>query len=208
MLLALAPRHPLDGHAACRAIDPPHRVDEEHRDVPERHELEPSRRKPVVSRPLLAASRADRPAVGPGLDVDLEFRLDQAVHEADPRVDERLVPLDAVENTLEMHPAVAPAKGLSKQPHLYRTTPQDASFSPWPARQGGASRRRNAAARRLPLRSDGPHQAAEALTRRLRSLKPRCAAGLQHWTITTQPPAPLQGRAEAYSEPVVTHRFC
>jgi len=48
-----------------------------------------------------------------GLDLDLELRLDQAVHEADLLVDETLVPLDAVENTLEMHPAVAPAKGLT-----------------------------------------------------------------------------------------------
>ncbi len=104
----------------------------------ERHELEPSRRKPVVSGPLLTAARADRPAVGPGLDLDLEFRLDQAVHESDPLGDERLVPLDTAENILEMHPAVAAAKGRTMQPHLYRTTPQDASFPPWPARQGGA----------------------------------------------------------------------
>jgi|LakMenEpi03Aug12_release.lakeMendotaPanAssembly.Ray.scaffolds.fasta_scaffold11791_9 hypothetical protein len=75
MFLAVTPRHPLDGHSALRAIDPPHRVDEEHRDVPQRHELKPSWRKPVVPRPLLAASRADRPAVGPGLDLDLEFRI-------------------------------------------------------------------------------------------------------------------------------------
>jgi hypothetical protein len=43
------------------------------------------------------------------------------------------VPLDAIENTLEVHPAVAPGEGLSQQPHLYRMTPQDASFSPWSA---------------------------------------------------------------------------
>ncbi|MCY3015272.1 MAG: hypothetical protein NT171_11335, partial [Planctomycetota bacterium] len=43
--------------------------------------------------------------------------------------------LDAIENTLEVHPAVAPGEGLSQQPHLYRMTPQDASFSPWSARR-------------------------------------------------------------------------
>jgi hypothetical protein len=68
-----------------------------------------------------------------------DLLVNRTVHEADVLGDETLLPLDAVENTLEMHPAGAPAKGLTQQPHLYRTTPQDASFSPWPARQGGAS---------------------------------------------------------------------
>jgi hypothetical protein len=57
------------------------------------------------------------------VDIDLEFRFDQAAHEADLRGDETRVPLQAVENTLEPHPAAAPAKGLTKQPHRYRTTP-------------------------------------------------------------------------------------
>jgi len=87
-------------------------------------------------------------------------------------VDEGLERLDTIENTLEMHPAVAPAKGLSKQPHLYRVTPQDASFSPWPARQGGASRRRKAAARWPVPQSGGPHQIAETATRRPISIQP------------------------------------
>jgi hypothetical protein len=118
------------------------------------------------------------------------------------------VPLDAVENTLEVHPAVAPAKGLTQQPHLYRATPQDASFSPWPARQGGASRRRTAAACPLPPRSSGPHQAAEKATPRLRSPTPRRVEGLPHGETTTWLPEPLSGRAEAYPEPVLAHRFC
>ena len=44
-------------------------------------------------------------------------------------VDEGVERLDAIEKTLEVHPAVAPGEGLSQQPHLYRMTPQDASFS-------------------------------------------------------------------------------
>jgi len=51
------------------------------------------------------------------------------------RVDKRLARLDAIENTLEVHPAVALGEGLSQQPHLYRMTPQDASFSSWSARR-------------------------------------------------------------------------
>jgi hypothetical protein len=126
LTLAFAPRHPLDRHAALWAVYPPHRVNEEHRDVPEWNELESARFKPVIAGPLLAAARADRPAVGPGRDIDLDLLVNRIVDEADVLVDETLVPLDAVENTLEMHPAEAPAKGLTKQPHLYRTTRQDA----------------------------------------------------------------------------------
>jgi len=163
------------------------------------------RGEPVIPGPLLAASGADRPAVGPGLDIHLEERLARGgFHESLLLVDETLVPLDAV----EMHPAVAPAKGLSKQPHLYRTTPQDASFPPWPARQGGASRRRNAAACRLPAQSGGPHHAAEAAMPCPRSPTTRRTEGLPYWAMATRLPAPLGDRAEAYSETVFTHRFC
>ena len=67
MLLALGPRHAIYGHAALRAIDPPQGVDEEHRDGPQRDELEPSGREPIVAGTLLAAARTDSPAIGPGV---------------------------------------------------------------------------------------------------------------------------------------------
>ena len=38
---------------------------------------------PAAMATPLAASRADRPAFGPRLDIELDFRLDQAVHEPD-----------------------------------------------------------------------------------------------------------------------------
>ena len=77
--------------------------------------------------------------------------------DAFPRGDERLERLDVIVNTLEMHPAVAPAKGLTKQPHLLsNSAPGCSSFSHWSARQGGASRRRHAAACRLLPRSGSP----------------------------------------------------
>ena len=53
----------------------PYRVHEEHRDVPQRHELEPPRGEPVSAGPRLAALRADRPAIGSGLDSNLKTRV-------------------------------------------------------------------------------------------------------------------------------------
>jgi len=103
---------------------------------------------------------------------------------------------------------VAPAKGLSKQPHLYRTTPQDASFSPWTARQSRDSRWRNAAACRLPPRTGGLYQAAEVATPCPRSAATQRAERLPHWAMTTRPSEPLGGRGDASSEPVPTRRFC
>jgi hypothetical protein len=113
---------------------------------------------------------------------------------------------DALEVVLQ--DLLEPDLGLTKQPHLYRTTPQDASFSPWPARQGGASRRRNAAACRLPPRSGGPRQTAEAPMPRSDSPMTRRTEGSPRCAITTQLPEPLGGPGGAYSDPVLTHRFC
>ncbi|MCY3013865.1 MAG: hypothetical protein NT171_04060, partial [Planctomycetota bacterium] len=68
---------------------------------------------------LLAAAGADRPGIGVGLDLDLDAGLHAvSFNEGSVRVDKRLVPLDAIENTLEVHPAVAPGEGLTKQPQL------------------------------------------------------------------------------------------
>ena len=45
-----------------------------------------------------------------------------------PPVNERLERLDVIENTLQLHPAVAPGEGLCKQSLLYSKAPLDA---PW-----------------------------------------------------------------------------
>ncbi len=212
MPLAGRPRHSLHHDATGRAIDPPHRVDEEHRHVPERDELESSGRKPVVTRTLLAAARADRPAVRPGLDVHLQKGLlprdfDQSLL----FVDEGLERLDAIENTLEVHPAVAPAKGLSKQPHLLPKSAAGCSFLSLPARQGGASRRRNAAACWPVPRSSGPLQVAETATRRPISRqrsRDSATGGSPRPTHVSWRHATRTRNAEAYSVSVFTHKFC
>ena len=134
--LAVSPWHTPDGHAAGRTINPPHRVDAEHRHVPERDDLKPSGGKPVIAGPLLAAARADGPPVGPGLDVHLQERLDTRTFDQSLlSIDEGLERLDAIENTLEVHPAVAAGKGCPSNRIFYRKVPQDAPFSPWSARR-------------------------------------------------------------------------
>ena len=44
LVLPVGPGHPLDGHAAARAIDAAHHVEKEHAQAPERDELEAARR--------------------------------------------------------------------------------------------------------------------------------------------------------------------
>jgi len=134
--LAGRPRHLLDDNPAGRAIHPPHRVHEEHRHVPQRHELKPSGCKRVIAGPLLAAARADRSAVGPRLDVHFQEGLSPCdFHESLLLVDEGLERLDVIENTLEVHPAVAPEKGLFQQPHLVPKSAAGCSSLSWPARR-------------------------------------------------------------------------
>jgi len=125
-------------------------------------------------------------------------------------VDEGLERLDTIENTLEMHPAVAPAKGLSKQPHLYRMTPQDAFFPHCPPE----GRCLQAAERRRMLASTAKRLAASsrrdcyaeadldpAITCAAAGDSPRPThASSRHATRTRN--------AEAYSGSVFTHRFC
>jgi hypothetical protein len=66
-----------------------------------------------MARLLLPAPRADRLAVRPRFDVDLDEGLRiRDFDESYRLVHKRLVRLDAIENTLEVHPAVAPEKGL------------------------------------------------------------------------------------------------
>jgi hypothetical protein len=116
--------------------------------------------------------------------------------------------MNVIENTLELHPAVAPVKRLIEQPHLLpHSAAGCSSFSPWSARQGGASRRRNAAAGR---RGAAAHSTTEQLPGRYGSLPE--TAGKRR---STQ--ADASGMARAAESPaqitppnrgLFTHRFC
>ncbi len=55
------------------------------------------------------------------------------------RVHEGLERFDAIENTLEVHPAAASAKRLTKQPHLLPKSAARCSYLSWPARRATLS---------------------------------------------------------------------
>src|SRR5271166_2011056 len=107
---SFGPRHLLHRHAALRAVHPPHRVDEEHGNLPERHKLEPPPRQPVVARSLAATTGTDRSAVGPRLDRHLDRQPGCFFRPLGFSVNKRLVSLDAIEDTLQLHPVLAPGE--------------------------------------------------------------------------------------------------
>ena len=72
----------------------------------------------------------------PRLDVYLQEGLPPCnLNESLLLVDEGLERLDAIENTLEVHPAVAPDETRSKQPHLLPKSAAGCSSLSWPARR-------------------------------------------------------------------------
>jgi hypothetical protein len=70
LVLAIAPRDLLDQHlAAIAAVNPPHAVEKENQNPPERDELETPLRLTVVTGRWLVAPGADRCRASPRLDV-------------------------------------------------------------------------------------------------------------------------------------------
>ncbi len=106
------------------------RVHEKHRHLPQRNELEPPRRQPVVPGPNLAAARTNRTAVGPRSDMDFNRRtlgvLDQVLFPEH----EGLVPLDAIEDSLKLHPEVPPTDGFSITKPILPENPSGCTFFP------------------------------------------------------------------------------
>jgi len=70
--LARRPRHRLHGDAAAPAIDPAHRVDQEHGQSPQGHETEEARVEHVVAGPLPEADGADAARTSSWANVDPE----------------------------------------------------------------------------------------------------------------------------------------
>ena len=165
----------------------------------------------VVARPFLSALRADHMPVGPRL--DLHFNLEGSLGGCDqsfPLVDKRLERLDVIENTLETHPAMAPEKGLLEQPLLLPNSAAGCiSFSPWSARQGGASRRRNAAACRMPPQSGGRshvHAAGRSVRSLLKASASRRLPQADACAMAHKPRGP--GQSHAAKVGLSTHTFC
>ncbi len=210
--LALGSGHSLDDNPSGRTIHPPHRVHEEHRHVPQLHDLKPPGYKLVIAEPLLAAAGAVRPAVGPRLDAHFQEGLPLSdFHESLLPVDEGHERFDTNGNILEMHPAVAPAQGLTKQPHLLPKSAAGCSFLSWPARRAALSSggklpharyRREAASRRKSPQAPRRRLISSKDPRRLggNSLpRPAIAKGLRCNRGTWK---------EAHARSVFIDRFC
>ena len=210
--LPRGPGHLLNRYAARRALHAPHGIDEENGHAPQRHKLKPPRWQPVVSWPLLPTARTDRPTVRPRLDLDLDLRgASSGLDQSCPLVNERLERMDVIENSLEVHPAVAPERTRSKQPHLLPNSAAGClSFSPWSARQGGASRRRNAAACRLPIHATGsqPLHRSALTTAPARPSPSRALRWPQADARVSVPELRGHGQRFATQTGASTHEFC
>jgi hypothetical protein len=104
LILAVTPRHHLDGHAASLAIHSPHPVGEKRHDSPEGHELEPAFFQAVVGAATPTATRAIGLAVLPRPDFDHQSRPVVMFLEVSLSVHERLELLDPIEDRLDTHP--------------------------------------------------------------------------------------------------------
>ena len=108
--LSSGPRHSLHRHAALWAVHTPPGIDKMHGDPPQRHELPPPLRQPVVARPAAAAARADRPAILAGMNLHFERRPPRAFHPFGFSVNKGLERFDPIEDSIQLHPVVAPGE--------------------------------------------------------------------------------------------------
>ena len=114
-VLAGGPRDGLDLHPAAGAADAAHRVDEDHGDLPQGHEVEAPRRQRVVAWGRAPALRARRASPGAGTYADLDAQP-RVLHEPHRLVDERRVLMQPIQDSLELHPVLLPR-------HLGASTP-------------------------------------------------------------------------------------
>ena len=119
-VLAGGPRDGLDPHSAARAGHAAHRVEEDHGDVPQGHEVEAPDRLRVVARGPTTALRARRAGPGTGPYPDLEGQP-RVLHQPHRLVDERRVLLKPIQDNLQLHPVLLPR-------HLGAATPNCRGF--------------------------------------------------------------------------------
>ena len=105
-MLAPCPGNRFDLHATGAAIHPPHTVNEEDRESPQRHIFEtPSVFRPIVSSSRLIAVRTDRPAVATRL--DFYQQTTQRFIPFYAFVNKRLESLDSIEDNFQVHPVLS-----------------------------------------------------------------------------------------------------
>ena len=111
-LLARCPRHLLGDDATAAAIYPPHGIFKEHRDVPDRNELESARLQCVIARADGFASRADRATIRSRDHFNNQTQATGLVLPFHVPVYERLELLHSVQNSLQLHPVFVSWLGL------------------------------------------------------------------------------------------------
>ena len=103
LVFAARPRHSLHFHCAARARHSAHRVHQEHRDPPQRHELKPPSRQGVVAGRRFPATRALRPGVRSRSHLHFQSHA-RALYQPHRSVNERPVPLNPIQDSLDLHP--------------------------------------------------------------------------------------------------------
>ena len=103
LVFAARPRHSLHFHCAARARHSAHRVHQEHRDPPQRHELKPPGRQGVVAGRRFPATRALRPGVRSRSHLHFQSHA-RALYQPHRSVNERPVPLNPIQDSLDLHP--------------------------------------------------------------------------------------------------------
>jgi hypothetical protein len=97
-MLAGGPRDGLNLHAAIRAANPAHGIGKKDGNIPERDEFEePGSAGGVISGPDLAAARAARFAIGPGLKLGDDATCATLSGEGDTVINEALETVNFVE---------------------------------------------------------------------------------------------------------------
>jgi hypothetical protein len=87
-----------DGHATGRAINASLSVNEDYGNLPERHELEPSRRKLVVAAAAFSAAGTDGAAVGPRTNRHFDRQSQDFIMQARRSVNKGLVTFQSIES--------------------------------------------------------------------------------------------------------------
>jgi hypothetical protein len=119
--LAAGPGNLFDHDAARGTVDAPHGGHEHHGDLPQRHELEPPLGETVVAGPPPAAARTNGATIGSRLDRRFDGQTRRVFLPSRLAVDERLVTFDAIEDSLQVHPALTPSDEAVATPSLLGT---------------------------------------------------------------------------------------
>src|SRR3972149_5104362 len=124
-LLAFGPWYGSPLPPAPPTAPPPHHVQEEDRNAPQRHELEQPGLQRVVAGAWPAATRTDRPTVPTRPNLHDQYWIAVDIFPLDIPIDERLEFLHPIQNSLQLHPVPASCFGRFRR-HRNTGIEQDA----------------------------------------------------------------------------------